>query len=515
MAVLKERKFALTLFTLSSLITSFDVLAIEEDEIIRFVNKTHIYCVHPEDFQLAMFTNPPLEGIQYGKKLLDIENWENDDWKINDLSNIISVVTDKRWEEFPVLNTNYKYFPNFNPSVTFSIYRGEDIQLYVDDEESLDYLEPSPKNREEWTTFTIFFKDNYVNYFMNNDRIRTHNLKPTNLAVKTKNQAYFKIHSGKYKEATNVTNTTNGPTTLRIPHVNNPSFIILYISLCRSCVLEVEYGGHRENITSNTTETSDFEEWQTHKINLTSSATNEVNFIRKNNNQTEHGYWRLDARLYEYGHNVVAYKITPDISPEAISCNYLLPDTTESNRMKRGIKPTESSRQLVNCPLGMVGAKCDISCASILGDQYSECQKHKICDVQGCQCHPYYKGSWCDEKVATGDERQGSHNDKSASIISKDNENLKKYEKNDSTSSWMFWSNILLWVLLLCLILFLIFERIIIKRNKISQPVDDKPLIKKSKQSDHFFQCCGRKVEANRFLNSTPHLEGRQFGLKI
>ncbi|XP_063923619.1 uncharacterized protein LOC135137806 isoform X2 [Zophobas morio] len=457
MNILKQNKMVLFLLIISSVFL-FGIRALEDETIItRLVNTTHIYCVGDKNVNSAISTYPPLVELQHAENLLESGTWENDDWITKDSSNIISPVTDKRWEDFGLIKSNYFYFTNATSAI-FSLYGAENIEIFGDDGESLDYVKQSLNNTEEWNTFTIFFKDNYINYFINNNHIRRHPLKPTHLALKTEEEAYFKMHNYKYKEATDVTNTRSGPTSLKIPPVSN-SALILYISLCRSCVLEVEYDGKIKNIPSHIKETTDvFDEWQEFKININSSKTSQVNFTRKKNNQTEDGYWRLDARLYNNEYNVVAYNIPNDIKPEDVRCKYLQPSNTEKpNRAKRRANPSDSSTDdIAKCLLGMAD-KCDISCASILGDRYSQCQGHKICDVEGCKCHPCYTGDWCNKRDDTESVCQVHHESFLDDTIKGAKQDLSKQFSTNFftgvTGGWMSWSNIILWAVVLSVII--------------------------------------------------------------
>ncbi|XP_063923624.1 uncharacterized protein LOC135137807 isoform X2 [Zophobas morio] len=422
MTILKGSKLVLAL-TITLPLSSFGFPVQEENGIIRLVNKTRIYCVDEKNVDSAMFTNPPLEKVGQGKNLVESEIWENDDWIIKDSNHLISRITDKRWEDFNSTKTDYTAFNDVMTSVAFSVYQAKEIELFAHDGEAMDYFHKELKNIEGWTTFSIFFKNNHIHYIMDNDLIRRYLIKPTFVGVKTKNETYFKIHSYKYKEATNVTNTKNGPTSLKIP------------------TIKVEYGGDRTNITSTIKETDDFEKWEIYKISLNSSIANEVNLIRTKTSQTEDGYWRLDARLHDNEYNVAAYNINSSINPVEIECKYLQPsDIAKENRPKRNVDSSKFSID-TNCPLGMVGANCDISCAKVLGQQYPHCQGHQICDSTNCGCVKCYTGYWCDEKVDDGNQ------------CPEHNKDYPENTKEGSSRSWMFWPNIFLWTVVLSVII--------------------------------------------------------------
>ena len=103
-----------------------------------------------------------------------------------------------------------------------------------------------------------------------------------------------------YREAT-VHNNEENSTTLIIPS-SKISLLIVYVYLCKSCVLEVSHNGEKIlNMSSNVKKhDASLEKWQSYKIMINSSVSNEITFVRRQKESTEEGYWRLDVRDRNY-----------------------------------------------------------------------------------------------------------------------------------------------------------------------------------------------------------------------
>ncbi|XP_063924961.1 uncharacterized protein LOC135138865 isoform X1 [Zophobas morio] len=370
-----------------------------EKKILQITSKTYMYCISEENVDAAVFTLPPLNKLDDSTSLMNKRFWKNDDWVIKRSSDSTrTAVLDRRWEDFNITRTNYLRFDKSTTSVSFSVYGTNAIEFFADDGETLDYFRQPVNNTETWNTFTIFQKDGYVHYFGNSERnFRTYWLRPWQFVVRTQAEAYFKIHDYEYREAT-VHNNEENSTTLIIPS-SKISLLIVYVYLCKSCVLEVSHNGEKIlNMSSNVKKhDASLEKWQSYKIMINSSVSNEITFVRRQKESTEEGYWRLDVRDRNYMYDAAVFKL--ESADEIPLCKYLqAPEEPPICEKENMVNPIN-----VNCKVGFLGKTCSIKCEDVLGEKYNYCENHKIWYNNIYECPWGYSGDSCDKECENGE----------------------------------------------------------------------------------------------------------------
>ncbi|XP_063924933.1 uncharacterized protein LOC135138840 [Zophobas morio] len=377
----------------------FQQYLLSEETILQITSKTYIYCISEEHVDAAMFTVPPLNKSDDSIDLMNKRFWKNDDWEIKKSSDSTrTAVLDRRWEDFDITRTNNLRFDKLTTSVSFSVYGKKQIEFSSYSDETGTHQFSQPINAAEtWLTYTIFQKNGSVYYYQNNDyNISINSQIHTNLVINTSTEAYFKIHDYEYREATFHNNEENS-TTLIIPSPKI-SLLIIYVSLCKLCVLEVSYNGEKVlNISSDVKEHDALlEKWQSRKIMINSSISNEVTFVRKLKEPTEEGYWRLDVRGRNYTYDAAVFK--RESEDEIPSCKYLqASEETQISTEETMVNPIN-----VNCKVGFLGKTCSINCEDVLGEKYKHCENHKIWYNNVYECPWGYSGDSCDKECENG-----------------------------------------------------------------------------------------------------------------
>jgi hypothetical protein len=146
------------------------------------------------------FIDPPaiMTNNNEPVNFLKQDNWDNANWVLRDVSNFSQgVVTDRRWEDFEIVRTNYQRF-TLVTSLSFSVYSPFEIEFFTNDDENLDYFKWN-RGDQKWLSFTILLQNNSVFYLENDEVMRTAtDFKPYEIVVKTKNETFWKIHKCKY-----------------------------------------------------------------------------------------------------------------------------------------------------------------------------------------------------------------------------------------------------------------------------------------------------------------------------
>jgi hypothetical protein len=83
-------------------------------------------------------------------------------------------------------------------SISLSVYSSVEVEIFVNDEEYLDYMK-LPLSNERWTHLTIILHNNTVIH-LKNDVVfkKTIDFKPTEIVFKSMNETYWKIHQCEY-----------------------------------------------------------------------------------------------------------------------------------------------------------------------------------------------------------------------------------------------------------------------------------------------------------------------------
>jgi hypothetical protein len=168
------------------------------NDIVTLQKENEISCI-TENSDHPIFIDPPATMINKEPvNFLKQDNWNNANWLLKDVNQFsYGAVTDKRWEDFEIVKTNYHRFRSIT-SVSFSVYSPFAVEFFTNDDDNLDYFEWN-RSVQKWLTFTILLQNNNVFYLENDEVIRTApDFKPYEIVVKTKNETFWKIHKCKY-----------------------------------------------------------------------------------------------------------------------------------------------------------------------------------------------------------------------------------------------------------------------------------------------------------------------------
>jgi hypothetical protein len=192
--MMPARKFQIVLICIY---LSFDKYVYSD---IVTLQKGNEICCITENSDYPIFIDPPATMINNNEPVnfLKQDNWDNANWVLKDVSNIShGVVTDKRWEDFSIVKTNYHRFISVT-SISFSVYSPFEIEFYTTDDENYDEFRWN-RGDQKWVSFTILLHNNDVLYLEDDEVIRTTtDFKPYEIVVKTTNETFWKIHKCKY-----------------------------------------------------------------------------------------------------------------------------------------------------------------------------------------------------------------------------------------------------------------------------------------------------------------------------
>jgi hypothetical protein len=302
-------------------------------DIVTLRKENEVFCI-TQDVTLPTFIFPPfIENWTKSLSLLTKENWSYDNWILTNGSNSLSgSVMDKRWENFEVIKTHYKTFTSVK-SVSFSLHSPVEVQLFVNDENNLDYI--NLKELKGWCHISIYLRNHNVFYLLNNKLIKSVDaFNPHEITVKTSNDVFWKMHDYWFMMSETVTDGKHA--TLTLPHTENSCFL-LYVSLCEKCVLTIP---ELNRIYNSTHDPSFLNSWQVYVIEIETEVEN-LSFYKTTTNNSTLGYWGID--LHECPENgIVAYQLNGSETEENnYICQVLNQDQTEENRKSMNVESCE------------------------------------------------------------------------------------------------------------------------------------------------------------------------------
>ncbi|XP_068902353.1 uncharacterized protein [Tenebrio molitor] len=311
-------------------------------DIVTLRKENEVYCI-TQDVTLPRFISPPvIENSTKSLSLLIGQDWTCDNWILIDGSNSPSgSVIDKRWENFEVMKTNFKTF-TFAQSVSISLHSPVEVKIFVNDYE--DVNETHLKDfKKGWNHISIFLRNNSVLYLLNNEVIKSADqFNPHEIAVKTENDTFWKIHNYHFMMSENVTD--GKPTRLTIPHTENSCFL-LYVSLCEKCVLAIP---ELSRIYNSINDSNNLNSWQVYQLELDTGIEN-LSFYKRTTDNTTLGYWGID--LHECPANNIASRLLEKDCKWA--CNLCNNITSEDSTTRRGSISTETLLTITLC--GILG----------------------------------------------------------------------------------------------------------------------------------------------------------------
>ncbi|XP_068902287.1 uncharacterized protein [Tenebrio molitor] len=285
-------------------------------DIVTLRKENEVLCI-TQDVKLATFISPPLiENSTKSLSLLTGEDWSYDNWILAEGSNSLSgPVRDKRWEDFEIVTTNAKTFISEN-SVSFSLYSPVEVHLFVTKSQEPDFTY-SKELKKGWNHISIYLTNNDVYYLLNNKAITSMNaLNPQQITVNTENDIFWKIHDYQFMMSEKVTNGKH--TTVTIVH-NEKSCLLLYISLCRKCVLTIPELNRMYNSTN---DPSYFNSWQVHQLEIEAGIEN-LSFYKTTTDNSTLGYWGIDLHECPANNIDVHKENTPEIQEKNYICHVL------------------------------------------------------------------------------------------------------------------------------------------------------------------------------------------------
>jgi hypothetical protein len=308
-------------------------------DIVTLRKENEVLCI-TQDVTLPIFISPPfLENSTKSLSLLTGEDWSHDNWILTDGSNSSSgFVMDKRWENFEVIKTNYKTFTPVQ-SVSFSLYSPVEVNLFVNDDQYLDFTHIEHEFKKGWNHISIFVRNSSVFYLLNKQVIKSVDaFNPYEITVKTKNDTFWKIHDYQFMMSEKVTNGKH--TTVTIVH-NEKSCLLLYISLCRKCVLTIPELNRMYNSTN---DPSYFKSWQVHQLEIEAGIEN-LSFYKTTTDNSTLGYWGIDLHECPANNIDVHKENTPEIQEKNYICHVL----NLEYELKRQIEQNSKSVNIELC----------------------------------------------------------------------------------------------------------------------------------------------------------------------
>jgi hypothetical protein len=259
-------------------------------DVFTLHNEKKIHCLTSNE-KMAMYVLPPVdEDSKQQLTLLNAKDWNEDDWVMTDANHSFQAhVTDKRWESFGIVERDYLRF-SLNKSISLSLFSSVEIEVFVDDDEYLDYSELK-LSEEGWNHLSILLQNNNLVYLLNDEVIkRVVDFSPRELVVKLHNPTFFKIHNYKFMQSDKV--TIEKPMMLTVPP--KKSCLLLYISLCDKCTLKIpEVDGYYSSTSS---QADDINFWQVYKLELKSDHENTLTFYKEKIDNTTMGFWGIDIQ---------------------------------------------------------------------------------------------------------------------------------------------------------------------------------------------------------------------------
>jgi hypothetical protein len=357
-------------------------------DVFTLHNENKVHCLTNNE-KMPMYVLPPVEeDPKQQLTLLNEKDWNKDEWVMTDANNSFQAhVTDKRWEYFGTDKTDYLRF-SLNKSMSLSLSSSVEIEVFVDDDQNLDYTKIRLPN-EGWNHISITLQNNNVVYLLNGRIIKkVFDFSPRELVVKHRSPIFFKIHNYMFMQSDKVTN--GKPTTLTVPP--KKSCLLLYISLCEKCTLKIPEVNSYYDSTSN--QQSDINFWQVYKLELKSDHENILTFYKERVDNATMGFWGIDIQdCPNIKDNIVSYEVNVSRGEANNYTCGILNGKYEKNHTTR--MNHNSEKLTLACEPGKFGRNCGINCRKILGDRYEYCQAHRLCQNENCICAWNYTGPSC------------------------------------------------------------------------------------------------------------------------
>jgi hypothetical protein len=357
-------------------------------DVFTLHNEHKIHCITSNE-KMAMYVVPPVdEDSKQQLTLLNANDWNKDGWIMTDANNSFQAyVTDKRWESFGIVERDYLRF-SLNKSISLSLFSSIEIEVFVDDDEYLDYSELKLPD-EGWNHLSILLHNNNIVYLLNDEVIkRVADFSPRELVVKLHNPTFFKIHNYKFMQSDKITNEK--PMTLTVPP--KKSCLLLYVSLCAKCILKIpEVDAYYSSASS---QADDINFWQVYKLELKSGHENTLTFYKEKIDNATMGFWGIDIQdCSKIENNIAIYEVNiPGTEINNYKCKILNGKHEKNRRTKMNYN---SEELMIGCNPGNLGSNCEINCKKILGHKYEYCQAHRLCQNENCMCAWGYTGPSC------------------------------------------------------------------------------------------------------------------------
>jgi hypothetical protein len=266
---------------------SFILMQYAGGEVITLQKGKEVYCATKRN-QPVYLSPPIIEESKDLPKYLKMDTWNDDDWKIKNSSQFTEgAVSDKRWEDFKTNRTNYLRFDKAM-SISLSVYSSVEVEIFVNDEEYLDYMK-LPLSNERWTHLTIILHNNTVIH-LKNDVVfkKTIDFKPTEIVFKSMNETYWKIHQYDFMWSDKI--TTGKATTLTLPA--GQTCVMFYVALCKKCILTIPELGR--TFKSNNKKRDFFNSWQSYYLEVDGETG--ISFVKSTTDGVDYGEWEIDIR---------------------------------------------------------------------------------------------------------------------------------------------------------------------------------------------------------------------------
>jgi hypothetical protein len=353
---------------------SFILMQYAGGEVITLQKGKEVYCATKRN-QPVYLSPPIIEESKDLPRYLKMDTWKDYDWKIINSNQFTEgAVSDKRWEDFKTNRTNYLRFDNAM-SVSLSVYSSVEVEIFVNDEEYLDYMK-LPLSNERWTHLTIILHNNTV-ILLKNDVVfkKIIDFKPTEIVFKSMNETYWKIHQYDVMWSDKI--TTGKATTLTLPA--GQTCVMFYVALCKKCILTIPELGR--TFKSNNKRGDFFNSWQSYFLEVDGETG--ISLVKSTTDGVDYGEWEIDIRDCPVikNNNVIYKKIISGEEETKHTCEIL------NNQLE--MQPKENIEGIdynIQCDPGKLGEKCDINCETILGPKYTYCQEHIICEGNKWKC---------------------------------------------------------------------------------------------------------------------------------
>ncbi|XP_068900845.1 uncharacterized protein [Tenebrio molitor] len=371
------------------------IIGTVNSNIITLQNNSYVTCVSA-NISSPIFVIPLNTTVNgYTSSMLEKIDLTADNWILKNERVVGSVIVDKRWEDLFTIKSNYQMF-NSTKSISFSLYVHSvtKIDIFINDEQNLEYFQFEIKNTKKWNHYAISVHNNNVYVLENGQTIRTTlDFNPYEFVIKSKEDIFWKIHN--YSSIWANRTTKEQPTVLFVPSIENLSYVVFYVSLCKECFLEIVVNGtnnHKTSIYSRHESSSILKSWREHVLEIQPFQETKIKFYRRTREFEDYGLWEVDIRWYS---GKTQYRLDPSNLTTYYACHTL--DGLESED-----ENNETMNTAFDCEPGKLGKYCNMSCNNVLGNEFEYCEKHRICQGSQCGCAWGYQGSLCQQSCENG-----------------------------------------------------------------------------------------------------------------